>query len=251
MHPQNTPAVSITRNQQRPSRGILRHLTALVSGAAAVPSAALFVTACSSGPTPVLHEPTYETAEAEVLAEEAETPDTKEATTREWDLLSDACKRRIEESERMAANFRAFHSEPLDHSACYSSCAKGFSPSGDARKDVERLGDLCGAPCCMVNWNQIESAPAPEMHGTAMTGTFFDGLCYRIFAVGDRGVEALNSIFEQNSKLTEDKSTDRVGILPREAAYCPNPGGFNFGFFSTKGAGVVQFQIWVGPGKGH
>src|SRR5688572_23002923 len=78
--------------------------------------------------------------------------------------------------------------------AAWRACYAGFSPSGDPRADLEKLGDSCGSlggmrPITAVTTGEQTADHPPDRY------TFFvpeAGNCFRVFAAADRDVRDLD-----------------------------------------------------------
>lgn len=102
----------------------------------------------------------------------------------------------------------------------WRSCADGFSPSGDARKDVERLGLLCGPANGMKVDGEALTGEASERVATHPLPVL-DGACYRVFAVASAGVEGLDLTVRslRGSRLAGAEG-GRVLMVDAERPFC-------------------------------
>jgi hypothetical protein len=132
------------------------------------------------------------------------------------------------------------------------SCYGGFHPSDSPRKDVTRLGLLCGPPNGMGRANEaslegaVDETKAPSTHRFQARR----GECYRIFAVADRGVSDLNvAVYSsRGSKLATDHGEDRWPIVHPERPFCTfDDDTFAVHFRARRGAGRYAAEIWKLP----
>ena len=131
----------------------------------------------------------------------------------------------------------------------WSSCYRGFSPRGQARRDLERLTRLCGALGGMraitpiVAGSQTQSDPAARY-------TFHvarPGSCYRVFAVGGPGVSDLDLLVRGRDPegVVADLTSDPFPVLPPQGPLCfPEAGIYQLELSVHSGQGQYAVQVW-------
>ncbi len=113
-------------------------------------------------------------------------------------------------------------------------CYTGFEPRGTPALDVLRLGLMCG--------------PSNGMRRVA--GASFgvkQGECYRVFVVGDAGVQALEvSVVDHAGRLVASSAADRRWIvLEPGGAFCsPEDDDYRVEARVTRGRGKTALEVW-------
>ncbi len=103
----------------------------------------------------------------------------------------------------------------------WKACAANFLPSGDSRRDVERLGLLCGPVNGMSVVGEAFEGNAsnePSNHAFPVAS----GVCYRIFGVADASVAdlVLRVVSVRGSQLAAEEQPGRVAMLESDRAFC-------------------------------
>lgn len=122
----------------------------------------------------------------------------------------------------------------------WRTCAHNFKPSSTPRRDVERLGALCGPPNGM------------EPHGDAVEGDLErevvshpiavkQGACYRVFAVAESGLEGFEVTVAsvRGSRLAGVEPGARVAVVEPERPFCS---------FATE---TVKVEVRAQAGRGR
>jgi hypothetical protein len=121
-------------------------------------------------------------------------------------------------------------------------CYRGFHPGSEALPALVGLVAACGEPTGLeavtpVAWGeaQAEDGPSERLAFRARAGR-----CYRIFAVGDDGVEDLDvAVLDPDGRLAAaDVSRDRFPVVPPRGPLC------------AEREGVYTIEIAVAKGRG-
>ena len=138
-------------------------------------------------------------------------------------------------------------------------CYASFRPSSTARRDVHRLGLMCGPPNGMqrhgATFEGTAAVPPPGQSGPVTVGLHKmkarSGECYRVFAVAD-GVDDLDVrvLSSRGSRLAEDQTDDRWPIVDPDRPFCTfEDDKFTIEVTTPKGSAHYALQVWRLPPK--
>ncbi|MEB2314431.1 MAG: hypothetical protein OZ921_21755 [Sorangiineae bacterium] len=139
--------------------------------------------------------------------------------------------------------------EPAKTTRAPRGCADDFAPTGSLRSDLARLATRCGgayrfAPLTpILIATQDERAPADAYSFQVRQ----PGACYRVYAVGDRGVRDLDLLLRDGAGqvLGGDLTRDAFPVLPPRAPLCiPEPGLYVLEVSVFSGRGRYAVQVW-------
>ncbi|RLB53102.1 MAG: hypothetical protein DRI90_21505 [Deltaproteobacteria bacterium] len=137
------------------------------------------------------------------------------------------------------------------------SCYGRFRPSGDPRKDVTRLGLMCGPVNGMTQQGdtlegevKAGAGPPGQPGSPTVTGQFEAqaGGCYRIFAVAAPPITDLDVTVRSSrgSHLTSDQTEDSWPIVDPERPFCSfDDDTFRVEVSAKGGAGRFALQVWT------
>jgi hypothetical protein len=137
-------------------------------------------------------------------------------------------------------------------SGTWSECYASFTPTGDARADLNRMTRACGKVGKM-------SAVTPVTHATQSEQdpvdryTFYvpkAGACYRVYAVGNRGVADLDLLVRdpRGQDVVADLTHDAFPVLPPNGPLCFDaPGLYLLEVSVHQGQGGYAIQVWGNP----
>lgn len=134
------------------------------------------------------------------------------------------------------------------HGGNFESCYASFRPSGDARKDLEQMTSLCGAPNAMKAVTQVLDGQQSESDPIARyTFEGETGRCYRIFAASEGGVQDLDmAVLDPDQAVVGfDTNNDAFPILNPDGPLClTRPGTYTVLVSVERGAGKYLLQVW-------
>jgi hypothetical protein len=134
--------------------------------------------------------------------------------------------------------------------AAWRDCYAGFSPTGDARADLKKLGAACGG---LGNMRPI----TPVTTGTQGPGnppdryTFFvpnAGDCFRVFAAADSDVRDLDVLIMNldGEPVSGDITHDTWPVVPPLGPACfTEPGPYVLEVSVFRGSGRYALQVWA------
>lgn len=137
-------------------------------------------------------------------------------------------------------------------SGTWSECYASFTPSGDARADLNRMTRACGkvgkmrAVTPVTHAKQAEEDPVDRY-------TFYvpkAGACYRVYAVGNRGVADLDLLVRdpRGQDVVADLTHDAFPVLPPNGPLCFDaPGLYLLEVSVHQGEGGYAIQVWGNP----
>lgn len=128
-------------------------------------------------------------------------------------------------------------------------CYRGFQPSDDPIRDLDRLATACAAPAGMHALGPIHDGAEQGVSDPTARMVFRArrGRCYRVFAVGAPGVEDLDlAIYDSAGKLAAaDVSRDRFPVVPPRGPACADRDGvYTVAVAVTRGSGPYVMQVW-------
>ncbi|MCU0691674.1 MAG: hypothetical protein MUF54_09755 [Polyangiaceae bacterium] len=133
----------------------------------------------------------------------------------------------------------------------FQECYRGFQISGDSERDMQELGNRCGAPCGMLPLSNVMAGSQDESDNVDQYGVSLRGdRCYRFFAVGSSSIQDLDSAIatEDGNIIMRDVFNDAAPILGPDQPFCPpSEGRYKFVVSVSKGSGPFHFQVWQGP----
>lgn len=143
------------------------------------------------------------------------------------------------------------HEQFPDRKVGYEACYKGFQMTGNADRDMQDLTRRCGKPCGMLPMSEIVVGRQDERDRVDIYGINLRAdRCYRFFAVGDQGVQDLDSALAdgEGNILVRDVFNDAAPIIGPKEPYCPESDGrYKFVVSVARGGGTFKFQVWQGP----
>lgn len=127
-------------------------------------------------------------------------------------------------------------------------CYEDFRPRGSAYTDLRRLTRACGPIAGMRAITPIERG-RQSAEDPADVYTFYvpEPRCYRVYAVGDRGVEDLDLLLRgpDGAEVVADLSDDAAPILPPTGPICfDTPGLYALEISVFRGSGGYAVQVW-------
>jgi hypothetical protein len=131
----------------------------------------------------------------------------------------------------------------------WAACHAAFAPSGDARADLDRLTRSCGPTGGMHAITPVRLATQRERDPVDRY-TFYvpkAGSCYRIYAVGSRGIEDLDLLLRgpDGEDVVADLTHDRHPIVPPHGPICFDaPGLYLLEVSVFRGSGSYAVQVW-------
>lgn len=144
---------------------------------------------------------------------------------------------------------RAQAAETAEAGGDWAACYAAFTPSGEPRTDIASLTRSCGptggmhAVTPVTIGEQGESDPVDRY-------TFYvpkAGSCYRVYAVGARGVADLDLLLRgpDGQDVVADVTHDAYPVLPPKGPICFDvPGLYLLEVSVFKGAGRYAVQVW-------
>lgn len=132
----------------------------------------------------------------------------------------------------------------LTHKNCFAS----VTPTGEPQTDLAGITQRCGPPLGLVPIGapiMDQLAVGQPMHEYA--AKLDAGACYRIFAIGGRGVEDLDTGLRAPSGdwVSKDILDDAFPTLNPDGPFCVREGGtYKLLVAVTKGSGSYAVQMW-------
>ena len=137
----------------------------------------------------------------------------------------------------------------------WDDCCRTFQPTGDATVDLEHLTLACGARLGLVPLTPVHvGSQRQQQRSERLLVSMRRGLCYRAFAVGQRGIVDLDlAIFDpQGGLVAADLSRDRWSLAPPRGQLCPTRSGrYALDIAVTEGAGDYLVQVWGTAPEDH
>jgi len=138
-------------------------------------------------------------------------------------------------------------------------CYANFKPTTTPRRDVEKLGLMCGPPNGMqrhgATFEGKIAAPPPGQSGPVAVGAHEmkarSGECYRLFAVAE-GVEDLDVkvLSSRGSRLAHDQTKNRWPIVDPDRPFCSfDNDTFRIELSVPTGSARYALQVWRLPPK--
>ncbi len=132
--------------------------------------------------------------------------------------------------------------------ACAATCYAGFVPTQDATRDVQELGNRCGAGCGMTALAQPQlghqtAAAEAETYAVELQ----KGQCYRLLAASGPGLTDLDAgiLDPSGNVVLKDEANDTWPVLGIFEPYCPNVTGTHQVIMAVaSGEGTYAFQLW-------
>ncbi len=144
--------------------------------------------------------------------------------------------------------------KPRFEGGLFVRCAEELrATSSDPVRDVTRLALACGPSTGMtrVGDGPHEGAVAEGSAEVRLPMSFAEGRCYRLFAVGDPGIEDL-SVEIRSSRgtvIASDHREDRIAIVQPDRAVCPPAADeVIVTVLAKKGRGAFALEVWEVPG---
>lgn len=131
----------------------------------------------------------------------------------------------------------------------WSACYDTFSPSGSVRGDIARLTRSCGPTGGMRAVTPVTVAQQSDRDPVDRY-TFYvprAGACYRVYAVGDRGIADLDLLIRGPSgeDFVADLTHDAFPVLPPQSPLCFDGAGLYMLEVSVfRGSGSYALQVW-------
>jgi hypothetical protein len=131
----------------------------------------------------------------------------------------------------------------------WSKCYESFAASGDLATDMVAMGRACGAKNGQKPLTTVRTGQQSE-HDAVDRFTFTAGgasKCYRVFAVGERGVRDLDVqvVGPDGELLASDASMDPNPVVPPREPLCLKQSGIYVVEVSVqRGAGRYAVQVW-------
>jgi hypothetical protein len=130
----------------------------------------------------------------------------------------------------------------------YSDCYANLTIPEDGSDALAKLTDACGAPTGMIPVSSVHnktqaSADDPDVFTLQLDANS----CYRLFAVGDTGIQAMKAMVTTAAGeiLSADVSGDRAPIVGPNRPFCVTQGGdYKYVVAVIKGSGKYFFQMW-------
>jgi hypothetical protein len=130
----------------------------------------------------------------------------------------------------------------------WDDCYRAFQPTDDATVDLEHLTQACGARLGLTPLTPVHiGSQRQQQRSERLLVSMRRGLCYRAFAVGQRGIVDLDlAIFDPDGGLiAADLSHDRWSVVPPRGRLCPaRSGRYALDIAVTEGAGDYLVQVW-------
>jgi hypothetical protein len=127
-------------------------------------------------------------------------------------------------------------------------CHANFQPRDQPELDVLRLGVLCGPSNGMRKVSEAKQAQVADGGaGQEHRWRAQAGDCYRIFAVGEPGIEDLDvEVFAPNgARVALDTSDDRWPIVNPDGPFCVfEEGDYRAVVRAQRGSGRYAVEIW-------
>ncbi|NUO47553.1 MAG: hypothetical protein HOV80_01715 [Polyangiaceae bacterium] len=145
-------------------------------------------------------------------------------------------------------------SKPRFEGGLFAKCAEGLhATTSDPVRDVTRLALACGPSTGMtrVGDGPHEGAVAEGTAEVRLPMSFEEGHCYRLFAVGDPGIEDLSVEIRSGhgTLIASDHREDRVAIVQPDRAVCaPAADEVIVTVLAKKGRGAFALEVWEVPG---
>ena len=137
----------------------------------------------------------------------------------------------------------------------WDDCYRDFQPTDDATVDLEHLTLACGARLGLAPLTPVHvGSQRQQQRSERLLVSMRRGLCYRAFAVGQRGIVDLDlAIFDpQGGLVAADLSRDRWSLAPPRGQLCPTRSGrYALDIAVTEGAGDYLVQVWGTAPEGH
>ena len=133
--------------------------------------------------------------------------------------------------------------------AGWAACYGDFTPSGNARADLIRLTRSCGVAGGMraITPVRVEEQADGDPVDRYTFFVPYAGSCYRVFAVGGRGVEDLDLLLRgpEGEDVVADLSHDPFPVLPPNEPICiGTPGLYQLEVSVFRGSGRYAVQVW-------
>jgi hypothetical protein len=137
---------------------------------------------------------------------------------------------------------------PVRVGGAWVRCYGHFKPSGDPKKDVTRLGLMCGPSNGMSK--QAELAGDVDARGRSSEERIEAkrGVCYRVIAVGDAGVGVLRATVRtsRGSAIADERGPDSWPIVQPDRPLCAlDDDHWTLEVRAEKGAGRFAAEVWV------
>jgi hypothetical protein len=127
-------------------------------------------------------------------------------------------------------------------------CYANFQTRGQPKSDLRRLTRACGPTAGMRAVTPIESGrQSAEEPADLYTFHVAEPRCYRIYAVGERGIEDLDLLLRgpDGEQVVADLTDDAVPILPPSGPICfETPGLYLLEVSVFRGSGTYAVQVW-------
>ncbi len=137
----------------------------------------------------------------------------------------------------------------------WDDCYRAFQPTDDATVNLERLTQACAAKLGLTPLTPVHvGSQRQQQRSERLLVSMRRGLCYRAFAVGQRGIVDLDlAIFDPDGGLVAaDLSRDRWSVAPPRGRLCPaRSGRYALDVAVTEGAGDYLVQVWGTPPEDH
>jgi hypothetical protein len=131
----------------------------------------------------------------------------------------------------------------------WDGCYASFDPQGDPVADLRRLARGCGAANAMKPMTAIHTGEQSQAEPVQRVAFHVPaaGRCYRIYAVGDSGIQDLDLLVRDpaGNDVIGDVSHDAWPVVPPRGPACFDaPGVYVLEVSVYRGAGKYALQIW-------
>lgn len=137
----------------------------------------------------------------------------------------------------------------------WDDCYRAFQPTDDATVDLAHLTHACAAKLGLTPLTPVHiGSQRQQQRSERLLVSMRRGLCYRAFAVGQRGIVDLDlAIFDpQGGLVAADLSRDRWSVAPPRGQFCPaRSGRYALDIAVTEGAGDYLVQVWGTTPEDH
>lgn len=132
----------------------------------------------------------------------------------------------------------------------WSACLERIGPSDEPAAAVAKLGRVCGRPAAQRALSPVREAEQTEEEAVERY-TFraeHPGACFRVYAVGDAGVNemAVEVVNPGGDVIAASKALGRVAAAPHDAPLCiEEPAVYTVEVAVTRGRGRYALQVWT------
>ncbi len=131
----------------------------------------------------------------------------------------------------------------------WSACYRGLRPEGEPIASLGRLAAACAKPTGLAAVTPVKIGETQGADDPADRFAFRarGGRCYRVFAVGDDGVDDLDvAVLDPDGRLAAaDVSRDRFPVVPPRGPLCaPRDTVYTLEVAVVKGRGAYALQVY-------